>query len=433
MKIARFFYLSLPLILIFAGCKKEKDTTKPVITFSSPSENQTFNVFDVVNVVASVSDETELTEVNISLVDGARNQKHTLLQLGVSSNSLSVNEDYWLNNIHLESGFYDIQIAASDGENITKAYRRINIIAVPKVIERIFVGTYQSSASSQIYEIDSTFSSMFPFTTFNGDLSAMQASSYYQQLNMMGRYNGSITGIKLEDNSVRFAYPAVTSVDPYFTGFMADEQNMYVAKYNGEIKGYSNYGAQIYTAAASAGYYPEEMLHNAGYIFSEQKYRTSSSRLLMTYLNTGAALQQKTISQDVKIMLPRNDNEVFLFGNVAGQGVLQLYERAANHIWSPYPYPLPAGELLSAVRLDEDNYLIGMSDGTIYQYNYVSSSITSLLPGYTAKKMLIEPLHNVLYVVEENSVSTFSIPSFSPLQSVSSPAPVIDIAILYNR
>jgi hypothetical protein len=421
------------MAISFYGCKKDSDATKPSVVIDLPAENQIFNALDLVHVTASISDETKLTEVNISLVDENYTQKHEVFQLSVSSPSMSVNEYYWLSNIHLESGAYYIMVAASDGENIAKAYRKIVVQAVPRVIRKILLTTATGTSQTNLSYIDSTFSSIIPYLSFNGDFLASSTTSYYQQFNIAGKYSGAFSSAKLEDNTVKYSFPAVSSINPYYTGFYSDEQNTYVARFDGSIRGYNNGGGQIFSTSSNGGYYTENFTFNNGFLVAEQKYQTGSGRLLVSYNAAGTPLQQATLGQDVKVFCKKDDDNVFLFGNVAGQTIIQLYNISANNLWTPYPYTFPAGELLSAMRIDDDNYLFGHSNGTIYKYNYTSSSITSFLSGYTATKLFVDEVNSVLYIMEDNRVSTFAFPSMTPINTILSPVQVLDVNILYNR
>lgn len=56
------------VISAFAGCKKEKgDMVKPVITITSPQANQQFNAGQVINITATINDNSELHEVSVSI------------------------------------------------------------------------------------------------------------------------------------------------------------------------------------------------------------------------------------------------------------------------------------------------------------------------------------------------------------------------------
>ncbi|MGZ4033990.1 MAG: Ig-like domain-containing protein, partial [Bacteroidia bacterium] len=245
-------YLSLVVILItfLFSCKKDDDVTGPKVIFNNPIENQVFNVFGNVTVNASVTDETKIASLSVSLVDASQQLVHVTIPITVTSSpSMTFNMLYTLDNIHLESGVYYIMISASDGKNDTHAYQKINLVAVPKVLKKVYVTSKTSSIQTNLYAIDSTFTTIVPVHNFSGDYLASSVSSYYQQAYMCGNYTGNFSGIDLNGN-VKFSISPFISSNPYFTGFYNDDKTNYVSRYDGYIKGYDYLGNIVYGATA---------------------------------------------------------------------------------------------------------------------------------------------------------------------------------------
>jgi Big-like domain-containing protein len=428
-------YISFCLLLVIClfSCKKEEDSSGPKITFNTPVENQTFNVYDYVTVNASVTDDHKIAAVSVSLMDNAQHLIHNTVNVSVSSPSGTINYQYLLDNIHLLTGVYYIRIFATDGINDSYKYQKIYIIEAPRVLQKVFVVSNTSSAQTNLSYIDPSFSSIVPFHSFTGDHLASSVSSYDQQAYICGNYTGAFAGHILQFNGPRFSIPAVTSSNPYFTGYYNDERDTYVARYNGTIRGYDYAGTVIYSAAALGGYYPQKFCFNDDYLIAEEKEVLSSTRQLVTYFPNGGFEKSCALTQDVVAYGEKDATNVFIFGNTAGQATLRLFDRINNNIWSPYPFPLATGSMLSALKIDPDTYLIGHSNGTIYKYQYSIGSVTTYLTGYTAVQLKYDDLNNILYVVESNRVSTFNYTSSAPVNTVNSTENILDVHLLYNR
>ena len=84
-----FYIVFLSLITLFS-CKKDVDEKGPEIKFNSPTENQTFNVYDYVTVNATVTDDVKISSVAVSLLDVNQNYAHTTLPVTVSSPSMTL-------------------------------------------------------------------------------------------------------------------------------------------------------------------------------------------------------------------------------------------------------------------------------------------------------------------------------------------------------
>ncbi|MCW3084660.1 MAG: hypothetical protein JWP12_2026 [Bacteroidetes bacterium] len=422
----------LLLFLVFS-CKKEEDTQDPVITIQLPVADNTYNVYENVPVMADVTDETKITSVVISLVSDNYTPVYIGLHLQVSSPHMLVNTQYTLDNIHLETGLYYIMISASDGTNDVRMYRPIHIIGVPKALKKIFVTTSSSTSATNMSVIDSTFISAAPYHTFPGDYVGSSASSYYQQVFMCGNYTGAFASWELQSNTTKFSIAPLISGNPYFTSFYTEDKKNYIGRYDGTIKGYNNSGDVVYSGTANVGYYVTKMMMNDGHLVASEQSKTSPSKLLVSFFTTGTAEQQTPITQDIVTFCEQDENNVFVFGNVAGQGVIQLFDRVNNNLWNPYNYALPVGSILSAVKIDPNTYLIGLSNGTIYKYQYLSSSLTVYAAGYTAIQLRYDDVENRIYIAEQNSISAIDYPSTTYLGSVTSAENIKDISLLYNR
>ena len=428
-----YSFICCIVVLGLFSCKKDVDVTGPVIRFNIPLENQTFNVNTYVNVNATVTDESRISTVSVSLLDANENYAHITVPVSVSSPSMTLNMNYILDNIHLETGFYYIKISASDGENSSQKFQKIYLSAVPKVLKAIYLVSNTSSSITNLSTLDTVFTGITPYHAFSGDYLSSSVSSYYQQAYVCGNYTGSFTGHVLEFNSPKFTIAAVTSSNPYFTGYSNDDQNAFVARYDGSIRGYNYSGGVFFSANALSGYYSKHMCFNDGYMIAEQKEIFTSNKKLVTYFPTGIAEKNCALTQDVVAFCEKDENNVFVFGNVGGQATIELFDRINNNLWSPYPFSLASGNLLSALKVDSDTYLLGHSNGVIYKYQYSLSSITTFLTGYSAVKLKYDDVQNKLYVVEANKVTTFNMSTVGLVNSIVSAETVLDVHLLYNR
>lgn len=421
------------LVLCSVSCKKEEDEDGPEIVFNSPAENQTFNVMQYALVDATVTDNQKLNTISVSLVDANQGYAHVAVPVSVTGKETHVHFNYDLDNIHLLTGYYYIRISANDGKHITNKYRKIYLIAVPKVLKGIYLVSNTTSATTNWSKIDTNFTSITPYHTFTGDYVGSGVTSYYQQGYNCGNYTGDFSARVLEFNTPKYSVSCISGFNPYFTGLLCDETYSYVAQYDGTIKGRGYTGNVVYNASALSGYYAKKMCFNSDQIVSEQIEKVGGAHKLVTYLPTGTSQMTTAISQDVVQFCEMDADNVFVFGNLAGQGTIQLYDRVNNNLWSPYPFTLAPGALLSAIKVDNDTYLLGHSNGTIYKYQFSISSVTSFLPGYTAVQLKYDDTHNELYVVEANKVTTINMGTTGVVHTINSSENILDLHLLYNR
>lgn len=428
----KYFYLWSILINFLFGCRKEIDTTPPVISISLPSQNQSFQEGEGVVIKGTVSDETALVNISIKLLNEQGQPVHKTLSIPVSSKEQNINTSYFLDNVHLESGTYQLCLFASDGKNDSYTCVSIYIVAVPRILDKIMVATVSSAAQTRISTIDSS-GIIVPFTNFPGDHLGLSVNSYFQELFHCGNATGNFSGMNIKDKKMVVDIPCVPSSSvPYFTGFYVKNNQYYVSNYNEQIRGYDHTGNIIYNATALLGYLAKHACLNDQHLIVEEQNKINKEQKLVCYYPTGVVQQNCSLTQEVVAFCEMDDAHVMVFGNKGGQGMIQEYDRNANNLWDPYPYTLTYGTITSVLQLDGNSYLLACSNGSIYKYVYSSSSVTSYLTGYTAIQMMLDDLNNKLYVIEKNKINTFDL-NGKLLKTINSPEEILEIGLLYNR
>lgn len=428
----------LPLYVILCvfvfSCKKTEDDTPPTISFQTPLENQSFNVFDVVPVKAKVSDDKKISSVVVNLLDNNHDPVHVALPVNVSSSpEFTFNLAYYLDNVHLLSGIYYVQVAVSDGENTSRKAQQIYIIETPRVLKGVYIATNPTTVNTLINKLDTITNAFSLYKSFSGDVSGLEANDYFQFIYKCGSINGTFSGIDATYDLVDFNVNPVVSSNPYFTGYYATPKTNYVSLKTGYVRGYDYRGNITYGATAVSGYYPLHSIENSNYLVSEQKEAALGNNLLVTYYPTGSIQQQKALGQDLVAMYQKDETSVFLFGNNSGQGMIQLFDRLNNNIWDPYPFSLATGSILSVAQISSTVYLIAHSNGTIYKYDYQISSVTPYVSGYTVVQMRYDPVNNHLYVAEDGMLTVLNYTSLSIVRTVPSSEHIRAFCLLYNR
>ncbi len=97
--------------LFLTSCGKDGDTTAPKVTISSPSNGASFTVTDLIELRATITDETKLVSINISSSLGLDNTITTL--------DTDISHDLGA-NISLDSlttaGTYEIKVSGTDAD-----------------------------------------------------------------------------------------------------------------------------------------------------------------------------------------------------------------------------------------------------------------------------------------------------------------------------
>jgi hypothetical protein len=419
--------------LLLIQCKKDKDVVPPVVKISTPYEGQIFNVYDSFTIKADISDDKQLTSVNIKLLNEQQAVMQVPVLLTTSGKELFLSRPYELYDVHLPTGIYYVRIEASDGVNTGVGYQKIFIHETPVFRKSIYAVT-RSGSVLNLVKIDSALNAVNKLS-FASDYAGSGISSYFQNIYVSGNYTGSVKAIDVNSNNVKWAISSALSGSPYFTSLCVLNDHPYVSYYSGEIKMYNNYGTAIYqTQFVSSGFYPIKVVENGDYLLAETKDKAGPTKKLVTFLtSTGFGIREAYLNKDVVDYASKNSNEVFVFSNNVGQGTMEIYNIMNNTFFAPHI--LATGKIWSAVQVDVDDYVIGHDDGNIYRYQYSQNSLTTLVTGVKAYRMRYDAVNSQLIVAEAKDVKLFN---YSPAgTTLAGTVPladtILDVHVLFNK
>jgi hypothetical protein len=425
------FILALSVIT-FNACKKDQDTIPPVIVINSPAPNQAYHVFDTVPLNLNVSDDKQLqSPVSITLLDANGNAAMSSASVSVNTNPIHIVGGFPLSEIHLLSGNYTLKVTASDGRNVTNAFVPLNITAAPILRKGIYLIS-RGGGQVKISKVDTNFV-ITPYTSWQGDYGGSDISSYWQQLYVSGLYTGNFNAVNLTNASISWSEPVVIGSNPWFCGAYVGGNNVYIPYFNGFVRGYDHLGVLQFSSATQSSYHPGKMLATGNYFLDEQIYVTNlSSKLVVNNISSGVGLQEMLLTQRLVQYCVKDADNVFLFGNnSAGQGQVELYTISLNGSWSPHP--IPTGTILGVSQVDADHYLIALSDGNIYKYQYSVNSITAYLPGVNASNVFYDGLKNEVLISSVNRLSTYDYNSMALKHTVLHTDTILNFHLLNNK
>ena len=419
-------------LVVFFSCKKETtDLTPPAISIYAPYQNQSYNYTDTIRTDFSVSDDFAVNSIGVTVVDANIIPVLPSLTVTPLGRLGTYHQSIVIDNIHLATGSYFLKITASDGQNTGEKFQPITILGAPKKRLSYFYVTKPAPNSVQVNSLDTNFVSGNYYSVY-GDLIASEINSYNQNICTEGSQTGNLNTIRLSSPSLAWSVPVVNSSSPYFEGLSCWNNMTYVSFYTSVIKGYDENGNQRFNATVANGFYPIKILRHDIYLAAEAKDISSSAKkIILYYLGSGLGAQENALNMDVVSMFTYDAGNIFLFGNSGGQGVFSVYQIATNSFVSPVN--IPAGSILSAVQVDNDNYLIAHSNGTIYKFQYSGNSLTVFASGVIAAHMAYDDVNHELLVSQSNSIKKYNYTNSALLNSIPTTDSVCGLHVLFNK
>lgn len=429
------------IILLFCfflglySCKKDSPAGYPSVQISSPYSGEYFNVPGTIQVTGHASDSKQLTAVNVYIANAKNMAVEQTVKIPVTSNSMNISLGYLLNDIHMPGGEYYMTISASNGTNISSAFQQIYVDALPTKRTAIYAIT-RNSAGVHALKINSSFEDSLGFTV-SGDYSSSDINSYYQQLYIAAHDSGNLNVYAVPQGGTVWGIEGPVTSAPYFTNVYCKEDVEFISYYNlGYVKSFNHSGAIQATYTIFPGYYPIKTYLWNGFLFIEEKSMSSSQESLwMFYEASAASYKQAALGGPVVAMYGFDNDDIFVFGNNSSGGAyMHMYKISTNLFYSPISLA-SYGNILSAAQINANTYLIGFSDGKIYQYTYNPNSIVPYISGITASNIRYDSINNQVITSSGNVVSEYNvgINNGTFVTSVTLPDSVMDVRILFNK
>lgn len=419
------------IFLIFLNsCKKITDEQVPVISISSPYNNQQINGNDTIFITGTVSDNKVIRSVSISLRNS--NDIPVLPTISHSPNdkSFSFNDPYFFDDLHMPSGQYYFSIQASDGNNTTSKYINISYGEIPKTRTGVFF--YDNSGSStSIYELNGNSANLFK--TLLADFLGGAANSYGQQLITVGKYDAKIMAYDIATGNQVWSKVSSNSSVPYYTDVFFHEKELYVGTRNGEIRAYNSIGSPTYYSNVQTSYYPENGLVHDNVFISEEKAIGNNTRYITTsWTNSGTMVHQLQLAEDVVDIFAFTPNKAVLLANdyISNNGKIQIYDAQLNS--KNTPFNLSTGTIIDAEEISKGIYLIAQN-GNLVLVNANTYSTLPYLNGVNANKIKYDAFSNELYVIDGNTITAYDFSSKNVLFSYTHSSPVLDLVFLFNK
>ncbi|MDT8412979.1 MAG: Ig-like domain-containing protein [Vicingaceae bacterium] len=423
--------LLLGLIFFTTSCNKIIDEQVPVISISSPFNNQQINGNDTIFITGSVSDNNTIKSVSISLRNSNDIPVLPTISFTPNEKSFSFNEPYFFNDLHMPSGQYYFSIQANDGNNTTNKFINISYGEIPKT--RIGVFFYDNSVSStSIYELKGNSANLFK--TVNSDFLGGVANSYGQQLISVGQYNGKIMAFDISTGNQAWSINnnANSSV-PYYTDVFFHDKEIYVSTRNGEIRAYNSNGSPTYFSNIQTGFFSENGLVHDNVFISEEKAIGNNTRFITAYwTNSGTMIHQLQLTEDIVGLYAYAPNNALFFANdnTANNGKIFVYD-ASNNTKTTL-FNLSPGTITTCEELGGGVFMIAQN-GNLVLVNAHSHSTLPYLNGINATKIKYDYFSNELYVIDGNTITAYDFSSKSVLFSYTHTSPVLDLVFLFNK
>gem|GEM_PF-6148408 len=419
------------LICGLVSCKKEK-SDPPQITFFSPPVSAAYANGDTIHVTASVHDDEGISKLTCSLVNSSFTPVLPVKSFTAGLTDYQVDFLYVINNVEIPTGNYNLLIFAADGETDVREYRSVYISELPRNLVSVFISCNQGGGTN-VYKAD-TGGSPVQFVSLAGDFTGAAVNTRHEQLYIAGGYSGDLNAINTTTAGISWKEPNCASGGtPCFWGLSSDKNKIYVSCHDEKIIGYNEAKVQQFFAATDQGSFPTLTLPLETKLLAIEKFIFGGALNLIIYNNPGGIpLKVSPVSIDVKAMIRKNSNEVYIIGNENGYTKIFICDLQNGVLTMRYQEP---GMLTADAAAVDEYHLVLATDAGLIEYDYNSNSNVPLVSGMDVQCISYEDAGNEIYAARGNEVFIYGYQLHNLIQTghFQLSDSVRSVDFLYNR
>ena len=360
------------LMTVFS-CKKE-DEVSPYVRIISPSEGAVYNVFDTVYTSFEISDETQLVSATAEVV----NSNFVPVTPKVSIQNFNGAAQIVIDDKLLDTGDYYVLITASDGVNQQLEYRKIKIVAVPRIRRAIYVATSNGSGQDAVWKVDSLFQQVISWNNPGQDILKLRVNSLFDRLTLVGRFSKGLRTYDLNDGALTWSDDVYPAQVQRFEDLLTYESAVYTTLYDREIRSYSSSGSMTMNLPTE-NHKPELIYRHPDCLLIEMNLVGDNKHFLNVYHpQTRALLWETNFGIDITAVCELDADKVMVFGNDGDQARVFHYDIGGNAWWEPRQ--LPEGKVLDAVSIEGQSFAITHQNG-VYTYTYNPNYLNQIKVG----------------------------------------------------
>ncbi len=420
--------------LLFAACTKEDVEQAPNVTIVVPQDGFSVGIPDTLWVTADVNGNPRVDKVSFSLTDENGVPAAETITIKPSSDPARLIIGLPVLSEHAISGTYKLTVRAFYGDAQGSDYRSIHVTATALRLRAIYAFTVPSPGTVGLFRIDST-GTLSQVNTFVSDFAGAAISSYGQTLAFAGRVNGPVTALAPDGSHVKWQLPnqSVGGI-PWFTGMDATQENViHVGTSNGQLRGYNaTNGSSGVIASMTTGYQAKRsIVAGEKLIAAEESTDGSQLKVLICQAASGAFITEQFLDKRIIAMHARNADNVLLFGNRNGQGVVEDRNISGGGGWEPYTWPAP----ITAVSPTNENgvFLVALESGAVERFNYENATSFTLLSGASIPSMALDAVNGTVVAGRGSDIVALDPFSGSIIGTWSLGQPVAQVLVLLNR
>jgi hypothetical protein len=419
------------VLLSLSSCKGDEDENPPRITIESPFENQTFSSTDTIEASAVITDNEQITSVELEILDLEFNQVATKRSYPASGSTFNFGQLFPIGAPELSTGDYYLAFRANDGRNVGSAFVKIRINAIPRELEGVLVLTSQDNQSYLYYREEDETEFEVEHNFFSD---AVGGGLNYRQniFATAGGEAGNADFFEIDKFSIVNSLPGFGSIGlPFylFITFDDDLEQFVVTQRDGRIRVLDKSAFALIGFDGLVNHLPLKVFGNQDGYFLCEKEIDGPIYSLTFYSFQGLLLDNYPVAGEVRGVFDLSLNEKFVW--VDDPDGLELRILNVSTEFLSLPYQRIGSRLSDVIRTGNNAFIISTSEGLL-RYNYSNGGTVIFNSSAPEGNLYFDDLNQLIYLVSGQEATIYGM-NGSELGGFSFPRDIVYIGFDYNR
>jgi hypothetical protein len=415
------------MFFILQACRKrDEDRQPPNIQIDSPSTGAIFYYQNSISVEAAITDDRKIESVTLELTNAENIRFLEIKEFRPTGSAFDMNYSITHDDLYLASGVYYIKITASDGENESIAFREVQLVEAPRLLERIFI----IRDNNEITYIDTLNSNnnLLPCINFPQPYTFGGIDSRTQQMVISGNEASSMISYSFPDfQLLNSAFPPSNET---ITAFFHDKihQCFFWGTQAGKIWRTTSNGTQLFS---TIGNIPVRNIGaHSSYILATTEGITNN---FINVLRSDNGIIETSIPFNWEfkglIELDSETNRALLIGNQNSSAYfvwLNLNTSSFNEVFNFYE----SSPVLSICNGSGNDFYVVHNNGLAHYSNLLDSYVVN--SGVLPQRLVYDDLQQVLWAVYQDQLTLMDESGLNNLQTLSTPG-IQDIWLKYTK
>ena len=423
--------LAILVVISLSSCKDDEDENPPRITIQAPFENQVFLSTDTIEATAVITDNEQVTSVELELLDLEFNQVALKRSYPASGSTFNFGQSFAIDAPELQSGDYYLAFRANDGRNVGSAFVKIRINAIPRELEGVLVLTSQDNQSYIYYREDDENEFVLERNFF---ADAVGGGLNYRQniFATAGGEAGNADFFEIDEYSILASLPGFgTTGLPFYLSmtFAEDLQQFILTERDGRVRVLDKNANLLLGFDGLMNHLPLQVFASEDGYFLCEKEIVAPLYVLTFYSLQGLFLDNYQVAGAVRGVFDRNLNERFVWVDDPEGLELRLLNVSTEFL--SLPYERPGARLADVVQTGTNTFFISTSEGLL-RYNYSNGGTVILNGSAPEGDLYFDDLNQLIYLVTGQEARIYGVNGDLAGQ-FSFPREIVYIGFDYNR